>query len=89
MTAVRLDAFLKAFGATGPYESSANDVDALLDELELRYPRLRLKLRDETGEVRRFVRVFVNGEDIRNGAGRQTRLAGTDKVDILHSIQGG
>lgn len=89
MTAVRLDAFLKAFGAAGPVESAARDVTGLLDELESKFPQLRRKLRDETGEVRRSVRVFVNGEDIRNGAGRSTSLAPTDTVDILHAVPGG
>lgn len=89
MVDVRLDGFLKTFGAASRIESTAPRVEELLEELELRYPKLRLKLRDETGAVRRYIRVFVNGEDIRNGAGNGTPLQPTDKVDILHSIQGG
>jgi molybdopterin synthase sulfur carrier subunit len=89
MTTVRIDGFLREFGAGPKFESTATDVAGMLDELERAYPRLRLKVRDETGEVRRFVRVFVNGEDIRNGSGITTPLHGADTVDILHSIQGG
>lgn len=86
---VRLDGMLRQFGASANWQTSASTVTGLLDELETEFPRLRSKLRDETGELRRFVRVFVNGEDIRNGAGAATAIAPSDRVDILHSIQGG
>ena len=89
MTTVRLDGLLRQFGAGPRWETSAPTVEALLTELEGAYPRLQRKLRDETGAVRRFVRVFVNGEDVRNGEGVATPLGASDTVDILHSIQGG
>lgn len=89
MATVRLDGMLREFGPGPRWESSATSVERLLEELESAYPRLRRKLRDETGEVRRYVRIFVNGEDVRNGSGVGTPLAGSDRVDILHSIQGG
>jgi molybdopterin synthase sulfur carrier subunit len=89
MTTVRLGGFLREFGLPPQWESTAGSVSAMLDELEVAYPRLRLKLRDKTGELRRFAKIFVNGEDIRNGAGTATPLAAADRVDILHSIQGG
>jgi sulfur-carrier protein len=86
---VRIDSFLREYGPPSKVTATSTSVAGLLDELEARYPRLRLKLRDETGELRRFVRVFVNGDDVRNGEGLATSLAGPDRVDILHSIQGG
>jgi len=89
MATVRLDGMLKEFGAGPRFDSAATNVAGLLDELEAAYPRLRAKIRDETGQVRRFVRIFVNGEDVRNGEGVATPLAATDTIDILHSIQGG
>jgi molybdopterin converting factor small subunit len=61
----------------------------VLDALEARYPRLKYRLRDETGTVRKFIHIFVNGEDIGNLQGLTTPLAETDTVHILHSIQGG
>lgn len=89
MATVRLDGMLREFGPGPRWETRAPDVAALLDELEAAHPRLRAKIRDETGAIRRFVRVFVNGEDVRNGAGTATPLAPSDTIDILHSIQGG
>lgn len=67
----------------------APDVASLIDRLEDKFPKLRWKLRDEAGSVRRFVKVFVNGEEIRALEGIRTPLAQGDVVDILHSIQGG
>lgn len=89
MAELRLDGFLREFGPPAHGSTSQDSVAALLDELETTYPRLRRKLRDETGELRRFVRVFVNGEDVRNGAGLATPLTASDRVEILPSVAGG
>jgi sulfur-carrier protein len=89
MVTVRLDAGLSQFLKQRTLSSRAGSVDALLDDIERRYPTLRHRLRDETRVVRRYVRVFVNGEDIRALAGPKTPLSANDSVDILHSIQGG
>ncbi len=69
--------------------SEATSIESLLDDLEERYPRLRRRIRDETRRVRPFVKVFVNGAEVRDGAREALRLAPDDHVDILHSIQGG
>jgi len=80
---------LREFAATTRLTSDAPTVEALLDDLELRYPRLRSKLRDETGALRRYVNVFVDGENVTQGTALRTRLDGSHTVDILHSIAGG
>lgn len=89
MLEVKLDSWLRGFGPRGREELEAGSVAEMLDVLEARYPRLRFKLRDETGRLRRYVRVFVDGEDVSGGAGVATPLAGAHTIDILHSIAGG
>lgn len=89
MPSVRLDGMLREFMPKLAVESKARSLPELLDDLEARYPRLRFRIRDETGELRRFVRVFVNGTSVETEPGLRVRLKPTDKVDILHSIQGG
>lgn len=89
MAEVRLDAMLAQFVPRRTVRSPARSVEALLEDLETRYPRLRNRLRDETEVVRPFVRIFVNGEEVRPNGHRATRLGPRDRVDILHSIQGG
>lgn len=86
---VHLDGWLREFGPRGKEKVEADSVAHLIDALESRYPRLRFKLRDETGQLRRYVRVFVDGEDVSGTTGVETPLPGVRTVDILHSIAGG
>ncbi|HTT73271.1 MAG TPA: MoaD/ThiS family protein [Thermoplasmata archaeon] len=89
MLKVHLDSWLREFGPRGNEEIEAASVALLLDELERRYPRLRFKIRDERGELRRYVRVFVDGVDVSASTGVATPLTGAQNIDILHSIAGG
>jgi len=89
MARVRLDAMLREFASRSSVDSTAGTVAALFDELETQFPRLRFKLRDETGALRKYVRVFVDGEDISRTPGLGASLAHAREVDILHSIAGG
>ena len=86
---VRLDSWLREFGPKSDETVEADSVEHLLDALEGKYPRLRFKLRDETGQIRKYVRVFVDGEDISGTTGVATSLKGARTIDILHSIAGG
>ncbi len=89
MLEVHLDSWLREFGPRGSEKMAADSVDHLIDALEQKYPRLRFKLRDETGKLRRYVRVFVDGEDVSGTTGGTTALSGSETIDILHSIAGG
>jgi len=86
---VHLDGWLREFGPRTHEKVEAESVALLLEALEGRYPRLRFKLRDETGQLRRFVRVFVDGQDVSGTTGVTTSLSGAKAVDIIHSIAGG
>lgn len=86
---VRFDSMLRDFGPTRSERVDAESVGSLLDVLETRHPRLRFKIRDETGHLRRFVRVFVDGHDVSASTGVETPLRGARTVDILHSVAGG
>jgi molybdopterin synthase sulfur carrier subunit len=61
----------------------------VLDDLEDRYPGMKGRLRDETGELRRFVNVYVNGEDVRFLQGLATRIAAGDELSIVPAVAGG
>ncbi len=89
MHEVHLDSWLREFGPRGSERLEAESIAQVLDLLESRYPRLRYKLRDETGELRRYVRVFVDGKDVSATTGVATRLTGDRTIDFLHSIAGG
>jgi molybdopterin synthase sulfur carrier subunit len=60
-----------------------------IESLEAQYPGLKERLCDEGGELRRFVNVYVNGEDVRFLAGLQTSLKAGDEVSIVPAVAGG
>lgn len=62
---------------------------ALLDHLAERYPLLDRRLRDERDVLRRYVNVYVDGEECRRLSGADTRLTPDSEVRILPSIAGG
>jgi sulfur-carrier protein len=64
-------------------------VAGLLVELETRFPAIRGRLRDEDGAVRRFVNLYVNGEDVRFKNGLETALHAGDELSIIPAVAGG
>ena len=61
----------------------------LIDVIEGQYPGLKERICDETGELRRFVNVYVNGEDVRFLSGLQTSLEPDAEVSIVPAVAGG
>jgi molybdopterin synthase sulfur carrier subunit len=86
MPSIRLDSTLKEFVPRLTLASDMTSVRGVLSDIESQFPRLRLRLRDETGSLRKFVRVLVNGEDVNRLRGLETRLEPDDHLEILHSI---
>ena len=65
------------------------NVGELLESLDKAFPGLRERICDEEGNVRRFVNIFVNDEDIRFLEERATPVKDTDEVSIVPAIAGG
>ena len=65
------------------------NVGELLENLDKAFPGLRERICDEQGNVRRFVNIFVNDEDIRFLEERATPVKDTDEVSIVPAIAGG
>jgi molybdopterin synthase sulfur carrier subunit len=68
--------------------TAANIGDAIV-ELQSRFPGIQERLVDEKGEVRRFVNVYVNEEDIRFLENQKTLLKDGDEISIIPAIAGG
>lgn len=60
-----------------------------INALEAAFPGMKERLCDEAGEIRRFVNVFVNGEDVRFLQGLATPLKDGDEVSIVPAVAGG
>ncbi|HEX3034325.1 MAG TPA: MoaD/ThiS family protein [Thermodesulfobacteriota bacterium] len=67
----------------------AKDVQDLVEKLENQYPGTRERLCDENGNLRRFINLYVNNEDIRFLEGMKTELKESDVVSIIPAIAGG
>ncbi len=70
-------------------EVKAGTVGDAIAELQSRFPGIQERLIDESGEVRRFVNVYVNKEDIRFLENQKTPLKDGDEISIIPAIAGG
>ena len=64
-------------------------VGEVLAALEARYPALRARLRNETGQLLTLALVFLNSEDIRSMQGEQTPVRAGDSIAIVPAVDGG
>ena len=73
----------------GEVEATGRTVSDMIEHLNTAHPGLKDRLCDEQGELRRFVNVYVNEEDIRFLKGKDTTLKDGDEVSIVPAIAGG
>ncbi|HYR57697.1 MAG TPA: ubiquitin-like small modifier protein 1 [Chthoniobacteraceae bacterium] len=70
-------------------QASGGNVGEILENLDKAFPGLKERICDEQGNVRRFVNVFVNDEDIRFLDDKKTAVKETDEISIVPAIAGG
>jgi molybdopterin synthase sulfur carrier subunit len=86
---VKIPAQLRSLtGNQAETEVDGTSVGEALDALYERYDGLRDRI-TENGELRRFVNVYVGGEDIRFGDGLDTPVSDGDEITILPAVAGG
>ncbi|WP_447973165.1 MoaD/ThiS family protein [Nitrospira sp. Kam-Ns4a] len=73
----------------GEVEAKASTIAEMIEHLNSTHPGLKDRLCDERGELRRFVNIYVNEEDIRFLKGKDTTLKDGDEVSIVPAIAGG
>jgi sulfur-carrier protein len=78
-----------AAGGSAETQVEGGTVGEVLDALFEQHADLRDRLSDDDGRLRRFVNVYVGGEDIRFGDGLDTPVADGDEVQILPAVAGG
>jgi sulfur-carrier protein len=69
--------------------AQGNNVRTLVEDLEKNFPGIKERICDETGKIRRFVNVYVNGDDIRFLQNLDTALNEGDNISIVPAIAGG
>ncbi len=70
-------------------QASGVTIQEIIDGLEKEYPGLKERICDEQGELRRFVNVYLNDEDIRFAQGKSTPVKDGDEISVIPAIAGG
>ena len=70
-------------------QTSGATIGEILENLDQAFPGLKERICDEQGNVRRFVNIFVNDEDIRFLEDKATGVKDTDEISIVPAIAGG
>ncbi len=70
-------------------EVEAETVSQAIEQLERRYPGIRARLCEDSGELRRFINIYVEGEDVRFLDNLATCVAAGSELSIVLAIAGG
>ena len=70
-------------------EMDSSNLSELVEKLDSEYPGFKERLVDENGELRYFVNIYVNGEDVRFLKGLETATSTGDEVSIVPAVAGG
>jgi molybdopterin synthase sulfur carrier subunit len=87
---VRIPTPLRRFtGGSEEVTVSGATIAAVVEDLERKHPGIKERLCDENGKVRRFVNIYVNGDDIRFLSSLETAVKEGDEISIVPAIAGG
>ena len=81
--------FRKLVEGKSEVELTAGDVSECISNLENNYPGVKARLYDDNGEVREYIDIYLNGDNIRSLDGLSTPLKEGDEIDILSAFAAG
>ncbi len=86
---VRIPTILRTYtGGEKAVDGSGDTLSALIDDLESNHPGIKDRLLDGA-DLRRFVNIYVNDEDVRFIGGLEAELSDGDQVVVLPAVAGG
>jgi len=68
---------------------AGDNISSLIQTLEEQYPGVQERLLDGEGNIKRFINVFVNDDEVRTLQGLETAVSESDKVSIVPAMAGG
>ncbi len=66
-----------------------DNLGGVIDAMNDQYPGIRERICDDQGQLRNFVNVYVNGEDVRFLQGLETPMTSGDEVSVVPAVAGG
>ena len=76
-------------GGQSRVQVEGNDIQGVIASLEAQFPGIRDRLLDENGEIKRFINVYLNEDEIRTLQGKETPVADGDQISIVPAMAGG
>ncbi len=67
----------------------SNTLGGVIDAMNEQYPGIRERICDDQGQLRNFVNVYINGEDVRFLQGLETATTDGDEVSVVPAVAGG
>jgi sulfur-carrier protein len=90
MATVRIPGPLRSLAkGEAAVEVEAGDLRGTIEQLETRFPGFRERVLDPSGNLRQFVNVYLNDEDVRFGGGLDSKVGDRDEVSIIPAVAGG
>jgi molybdopterin synthase sulfur carrier subunit len=90
MATVRIPSPLRRYtNSQSKVVTNGSNIAELLENLESQYPGLKSKLCDDNGNIKRYVNIFINDEEIRTLQGHDTPVDEKDEVSIIPAMAGG
>ena len=87
---VRVPTILRTYtGGDSEVTAEGADLSAVLDDLDAKYSGIKARIVDETGELRRFVNVYVGNDDVRFLDGLATATPDGTKISVIPAVAGG
>ncbi|MBA2699105.1 MAG: MoaD/ThiS family protein [Nocardioidaceae bacterium] len=87
---VRIPTILRTYtGGDSEVTADGATLFELIDSLDSSYPGIKGRIVDEQGALRRFVNVYVGGDDVRFLDGLQTKVAHGAQVSVIPAVAGG
>ncbi len=70
-------------------DAQGSTIDEVIDDLQKKFPGIKERICSESGELHRFLNIYLNSEDIRFKEGLATSLTDGDELSIIPAIAGG
>jgi molybdopterin converting factor small subunit len=87
---VRIPTILRTYtGGESEVTAEGADLAAVLEDLEKNHPGIKARILDDSGEIRRFVNVYVGNEDVRFLENLGTATPDGSQLSIIPAVAGG